>query len=766
MQHWKIAGIAATLIIILMPPVYFLRHADRPLVDRKIETAFIGAKRCATCHRPEYEKWRNSHHDLAMDVATDKTVLGNFNGAEFENLGVRSKFYRKDGKFFVHTQGPGGRMGEYEITHTFGVYPLQQYLIPFPGGRMQCLPIAWDVPKKQWYHLYPEQPIDPDDWLYWTNAGQNWNGMCAECHSTNLKKGFDIETDTYRTTWSEIDVSCEACHGPGSGHAAWAEIPEMGRPEIKNRALTVQTSDITSLAQVELCAPCHSRRSSLGDNTHTGGNFLNGYVPQLINQGMYFADGQILEEVYVYGSFLQSKMFDRDVRCSDCHDVHSIKTVKEGNGLCLQCHRADLYDTKTHHFHKKKGEPGDPLRSETGEILFDVGTGAQCVQCHMPGRVYMGVDYRPDHSFRIPRPDFSIRMGVPNACNRCHVKKSNQWSQDHLTRWYGTKYKPHWATIIDAGRKRIPEAQKELTMLGDDRLYPTIARATAMSLLGAYSDTLTVQAFERALNDESAMMRHAAVRNFPPMDPERLVQRMAPLLYDPIRSVRIEAARRLAEIPQRRLGQDLEKVYQRVLGEYRTTMEYSADFSASRLNLGNLYASLGQLDKAEENYRKAIQIDTLFYPAKVNLAMLYNRMGKNSPAEKLLRQVAEAHPELYEIQYSMGLLLAEEKKYEEAAQYLAVAAGGIPGRARIHYNLGLLLSQLKRNVQAEAALKKAVAIEPGNMDYLFGLADFYIKHGMLNRAKPVAEQMIRRHPSNKLGNQLLDLINKRLRTNG
>ena len=766
MQRWKITGIFATVIIILMPPVYLLRYFNRPSIDRKTRATFIGAKKCATCHRQEYEKWRNSHHDLAMDVAADNTVLGNFNDAEFEIFGVRSRFYRKEGKFLVHTQGPGGRMEAYEITHTFGVYPLQQYLIPFPGGRKQCLPIAWDVPKKRWYHLYPKEPIDPNDWLYWTNAGQNWNGMCAECHSTNLKKGFDSKADTYETGWSEIDVSCEACHGPGSRHAAWAEIPEMGRPEIKNRALAVQTAGISSSDQVELCAPCHSRRSSLGDNTHTGGNFLNGFVPQSLNRGMYFPDGQILEEVYVYGSFLQSKMYNREVRCSDCHDVHSIKTVKEGNGLCLQCHRGDLYDTRDHHFHKMKGEKGDPLRSATGEILFEVGTGAQCAQCHMPGRVYMGIDYRPDHSLRIPRPDLSSDVGVPNACNRCHAEKSNQWSQEYITKWYGTKYKPHWGTIIDAGRKRVPEAVKNLVRLGSDRLYPTIARATAMSLLEAYSDTVTVQTFEHALSDESAMIRHAAVRHFPPLDPKKLVPRISPLLYDPIRSVRLEAVRRLAEIPQLKLGGDLESVYQRVLGEYKGAMEYSADFSASRLNLGNLYVNLGEIKKAEENFKAEIQIDADFYPAKVNLAMLYNRMGKNSHAEKLLRAVVGRHPELYEIQYSLGLLLAEDKNYREAAHYLASAAEGRPNHSRIHYNLGLLLSRLDRLSEAESALQRALAIEPDNMDYLYGLTDFYMKRGMLRKARLAARQMTIRHPSNRLGHQLLDLINRRLGADG
>jgi hypothetical protein len=244
-------------------------------------------------------------------------------------------------------------MGDFEVTHTFGWNPLQQYLVPFAGGRMQCLPIAWDVNARRWYHLYPDQPINPKDWLYWTNAALNWNGMCATCHSTRLQKNYDVKTDTYRTSWSDINVGCEACHGPGSNHVKWAELPDMARPSVQNYDLAVRTSQLKSREAVELCAPCHSRRAILGDYTHIEPDLLDTMLPSLLTQDLYFADGQILEEVYAYGSFTQSKMYQRDVRCGDCHNVHSIKRVKEGNDLCLQCHRADDYDTRQHHFHKK-----------------------------------------------------------------------------------------------------------------------------------------------------------------------------------------------------------------------------------------------------------------------------------------------------------------------------------------------------------------------------------------------------------------------------
>jgi tetratricopeptide (TPR) repeat protein len=584
--------------------------------------------------------------------------------------------------------------------------------------------------------------------------------MCAECHSTNLKKNYDLKTDSYRTTWSEIDVSCEACHGPGSLHVAWAELPDMARPVAEDYRLMVKTSGINSRDQVELCAPCHSRRAILGDYTHAEPDLMDTMLPSLLDEGLYFADGQILEEVYVYGSFTQSKMYGREVRCSDCHDVHSIKTVKSGNELCLQCHRAGVYDTKAHHFHKKKGEKGDPIQSADGRVLFDVGTGAQCVQCHMPGRYYMGNDYRPDHSFRIPRPDLSLKLGTPNACNRCHTDKSNRWSDEYFTRWYGPGRRAHYGTIIDAGRKQLPEAFKDLVRLAGDPLYPVIVRATALSLLGPYPPSQTSAAYELALYDDEALIRRTAVDHLNTPDLRRRTALLTSALYDPVQAVRTEAARHMTEIPTLELDVGQQKVFQDALVEYRGSMEYSADFAFGRYNLGNLFTNLKQPDKAVENYRAAIGIDNRFYPAKVNLAMLYNQMGRKDEAEVLLREVVSAQPELYEVQYSLGLLLAEKNEFSEAARYLEMAASGMPGRARVYYNLGLLRQHLKRDTEAEAALLTALEIEPDNLDYLYALADHYLKTQKRGRARRIAEQMIAKHPDKSIGYEILSILDK------
>ncbi len=766
MKSWKITGFVAAVIIVISIPLYVLKvhHLRVDQVRQEAPAAFVGTAKCATCHKREYDLWKGSHHDHAMEVAAEGTVLGNFNDARFKHFGVVSRFYRKNGKFFVTTQGPAGKMGDFEITHTFGWYPLQQYLVPFPGGRLQCLPIAWDVKKKQWYHLNPSAPVEPNDWLYWTNAGQNWNGMCAECHSTDLKKNFDIQTNAYQTAWSDIDVGCEACHGPGSRHVAWAELPDMARPPAANYDLIVQTSGIGSRELVELCAPCHSRRAALGDYTHAEPDLLDSMLPSLLAEGLYFPDGQILEEVYVYGSFTQSKMYHRDVRCSDCHEVHSGKRVREGNALCLQCHRAGQYDTREHHFHKNRGEEGEPIRSRDGAVLFEVGTGAECVQCHMPGRVYMGIDYRPDHSFRIPRPDLSVALGVPNACNRCHVDKDAAWSDETITKWYGPGRRFHYGTLIQAGRNRELPAGPDLIALSGDPLYPAIVRATALSLLGAYPEKEAARAFEQALMNEEALIRRAALEHIPVTDHRRAAALFIPMLYDPVKAVRIEAARRLVGEPSRSLRSDQRRVYETALTEFQEAMEYSGDFASGQYNLANLYAALNRPEEAIRYYRGAIAIDTLFYPAKVNLAMLYNRMGRKEEAEVLLREVIDQEPQLHDIVYSLGLLLAEEKRYGEAILFLQRAAENMPERARVHYNLGLLLSQLKRDLDAEAALKKTLEIEPGNLDFLYALAEFYIKRGRFEEAKPLAAEMAAKHPSNPIGRDLLDFLNQKAKT--
>ncbi|MCP3888415.1 MAG: tetratricopeptide repeat protein [Desulfobulbaceae bacterium] len=739
-------------ILILLSPFFYLQRSNHSIavVDEQ-QDQFIGSKVCASCHKGVYEKWQNSHHDLAMAVATNEIVKGDFNDSVYFDKynNVTSRFFREGDKYFVETEDSESELERFEITHTFGVYPLQQYLIPFEGGRLQCLNIAWDDQKKVWYRLPPYEVNGPSDWLHWTKGGQNWNGMCAECHSTSLKKNYDKKSNSYTTTWAEINVGCEACHGPGSRHKNWAEQPAMGRATLVNAGLTVTSKNLSAKNQAALCAPCHSRRFQLGDNNHSEGELLDKLVPSLLDEGLYYPDGQIIEEVYVYGSFSQSKMYQKGVRCSDCHDPHSLRPHAEKNELCLQCHRKEEYDTETHHFHKKtyQGKPSD---------------GYLCVKCHMPGQYYMGIDYRPDHSLRVPRPDLSQKLATPNSCSTqdCHGNKPLDWVVENYTKWYGTKRKPHYGEIFSQARKGSLVNSAELQGLAEDNLLPAIVRATAISLLRNYPGPETLKTFILSLQDSEALIRYTALRNLSQLSNERLVKLVAPKLYDSVKAVRIEAASILAKVPLDELRPADRKLQQQSLAEYRRAMLYNSDFAPQRYNLGNLALSQGDVDGAKTFFREAIAIDTLFYPAKVNLAMQLNREGQNKEAEKLLQEVVSEHPNLYEISYSLGLLQAELGKYREAALSLGNAADGMPQYSRARYNQALAYMKLQDWVQAEKRLVQALEVDSGNRQYFITLTNFYLRNNRHDKVKVLAETILSRFPDHPEANEIKQLLQR------
>jgi len=756
LHNWRIAAAVALAVIVLAIPMYVVRELQRddPTASAlPAQSSFVGRSACIECHTDAYEQWLGSDHDNAMDMATEATVLGDFDDAEFTHAGITSRFYRKDEGFYVFTEGPGGEMAEFEIQYTFGIEPLQQYLVPFPGGRLQALPVAWDTEREQWFTLNPNTVIAPDDWLHWTRNGQNWNGMCAECHSTNLQKNFDAETGTFDTTWSEIDVSCEACHGPGSRHVAWAEVDPMGRELIDNYGLEVVSSGLDNRQYVDMCAPCHSRRSELPDYDHSQADLLQYHVPSLLDDGLYHPDGQILEEVYVWGSFVQSKMFLNGVKCGDCHDAHSLALHQEGNALCAQCHQPGTYDTTSHHFHQKVVE---------GEL----SDGALCIKCHMPEQPYMVIDYRADHSLRVPRPDLSESLRVPNSCSQsgCHDDQTIEWAVEAYTNWYGAARKPHYGEVLAAARARKPEAQGGLIALVEDPLNAPIVRATALRALAAYPPERNLPVIRRALFDEEALLRHTAVEAVVTESPEEMVELLAPLLFDPVRAVRMRAATRLAGVPQELLTGEQTAARERELESYVTAMRSMLDFASSGLNLGNLYEAQGDPGAAEEYYRKAIEVDDLFFPAKMNLAVLLSRSGQDEEAGSLLREVLADYPEQYDAAYSLALLLVASGRREEALQYLDQAAQGLPDRSRIHYNRGLLLVQMGRDADAEAALRTALRIEPESIDYLYALIDFCARRGRLEEALELARRMVEAHPGNRMGYDLRDAIADRIKS--
>lgn len=640
----------------------------------------MGSDRCRSCHPKAFAAWKGSNHAKAMQPAREGTVLGDFADAVLSERGKRWRFHRRGEKFLATGEGPDGAVHEYELAFTFGVEPLQQYLVPFPGGRLQCLPAAWDVAGRRWFLVSRTPDAPPSDWLHWTRPGQTWNAMCADCHSTAVQKRYDPVADAYDTSWAEISVGCEACHGPGSRHVAWADVPAMARTPSATFDLVTPTSALTSAQQVALCAPCHARRAQFADQGRPGGELLDRYIPSLLSAGVFHADGQIEDEDFELQAFAQSKMHASGVRCGSCHDVHSGKRHEAGNALCTRCHRAETYDARSHHFHQPvwRGK---------------ANAGALCVSCHMPGRTYMGVHFRRDHSIRVPRPDLARALGSPDACSAagCHADRPAAWVALRYARWFGESRKPHYGSILEAGRRGGPEAVEPLQRLARDPLRPALARATALELLDAGAGS-SLAALQRALSDPDPLLRLAAVTRVA-ADPARLATLLGPLLRDPVRAVRAEAAARLAGEAAERLPESLRKAHAQAIEEYEAAQRYMSDLPSGPYNLGNLRAVQGRLQEAEEEYRRALQLDGQFHLARVNLAVLLAGEGRGAEAEPLLREVHAAEPGSATVALDLGLLLAERGNRREAEGAFRAALTADPRLAAAAYNLAVLVGE-------------------------------------------------------------------------
>ena len=679
--------------------------AVEPAVARP--AGYVGSDACAACHAKESAAWAKSQHKAAMELPSASTMLGNFDDASYTKDGVTSRFTRRGDDWFVRTDGPDGKLTDYRVEYTFGVYPLQQYLVDIGRGRLQALSVAWDsraaaVGGQRWFHLYPGERIDHRDELHWTGRQQNWNYMCADCHATDLQKNYDRATDTFATRWAEIGVGCEGCHGPGSAHVEWARTAQRapaGATAKVDNGLTVHFDERRANlwridpatgnaarshprrvdAEVEVCAQCHSRRGQFSNGYHPGERLLDHYLPALITTGLYYPDGQQRDEVYNWGSFLTSRMYSKGVTCGDCHDPHTGKTRAAGNTLCAQCHLASKYDSPQHHFHPA-GTPG-----------------AQCAACHMPTTTYMVVDPRHDHGFRIPRPDLTRTIGVPNACNQCHADRDAAWSEAEIR----TRY-PHpktgfqdFATVFADADRGDPAATIGLVQLVANQDESAIARASALSRLGRLGGENAALAAEAALRDPSGLVRHAAIGVYETVPPE---QRMAlvPLLDDPLRAVRMQAARVLAPVPASALGPAGAAAYDRAAAEYVAGEQFNGDRPESRTNLGTYLAERGRYMESEAEFRSAIETDPRYVPAWVNLADLLRMRGREDAAEATLRDGLEQAPRDAMLHHSLGLSLVRQHRDAEALAELRKASELDPGNARFAEVYGIAKAELSQ----------------------------------------------------------------------
>lgn len=700
----------------------------RPTVE---PATFTGSEACQYCHTPVYEAWLSSQHHQAMMPIPGSPVLGDFNHTTLTHHGQQTEFLMKDNRPIIRTDQQTQSPAELELHYTFGIFPLQQYLAPLPDGRWQALPFAWDsraadAGGQRWFHLYAGEAIVPGDVLHWNSPSHNANHMCIECHTTGFRKNHDPGTGRFASSWTEAGVGCEGCHGPGSRHIAWARSPDKSAFSNKGwetdlasggMALWQRQSGSTpphrstpaNHTQVERCAQCHSRRSRIHADDYST-TYLDNFIPALLDETLYHADGQIQDEVFEYGSFLQSRMHQAGVTCSNCHDAHRGTLVTEGNGLCLQCHSTE-HDSPAHTLHSS-GTPG-----------------SFCVDCHMPATVYMQVDARRDHSFRKPRPDLHESLGTPDACTGCHQDKSPGWASAVLDQRRGETWRtPHYGPTLAQARLGLPGVYNTLLTLINDSSEPAIVRATATSLLPQFPTRDYRQVLARQLAQADPLLRLAALRaseNLPAAERSMLL----PLLDDSVRSVRLETVRLVADLPEARQH----PAFAAARREYLESQQLHSDRAPALVALAALAIREADWPTAETHLRKALQQEPYYIPAAINLADLYRQRGRDSEGDAVLKAALAKSPANPELNLAYGLRLVRAQDVNTAKQYLEAATR--EGRdPYYHYVYALALEPVSL-AESLQVIDAGIALPAYRRELYLAGVEFALKNGEQERAK-------------------------------
>lgn len=716
--------------------------ADAPDAGERTAAVFVGSDACSTCHADQARAWQSSHHHAALQRASSDTVLGDFADAELTRGGVTTRFFRRDGEYWIATDGVDGAVRDFRVSYTFGVDPLQQYLVDLDGGRYQAVTIAWDTrPAEQggqrWFDLHPDEVIAPDDPLHWTKVSYNWNSSCADCHSTNLVKNLDPATGSFATTFSGDNVGCEGCHGAGSLHVAAPTEARLtlGRNErawilAAGARIAQRVPSTVGDAENEVCAQCHSRRAQLSDAYEPGAPLLDSYRPALLDVGLYHADGQILDEVFEYGSFVQSRMHAAGVTCSDCHDPHSGSVRAAGNALCTSCHLQSAFDTAEHHHHA------------AGQ------SGSLCADCHMRERTYMVVDPRHDHSFRVPRPDLSVKLGVPNACNDCHADRTATWAAETVASWFpaGRSGTFHYGEALQVGRSWAADRNALLKRVIEDDALPAIARATAVSLLAAQLDDADIELVGNQLRDDAPLVRLAAIEALASAPVGTRVDLVQRFLSDPAAELRMAAARVL--IPARdALTEPRRRDLDAALAELTSAQEFNSDRVEGLLNLGNLQTEMRRLAEAETTYTRALERHPEFAPVYVNLAEVYRLRGRENDAEALLRRGIDVHPQDPSLRHALGLSLVRSNRLEDALTSLREASDLGRQDPLYAYVYGVALNSTGATDQALAVLADGHDRFPGYAPLLVALASIHRDAGNLEAARNYVLRLLDLTPS-------------------
>jgi len=719
--------ITVALLICLFVFFYCCVESTKPEVT--VAATYVGSQKCQSCHPKEYSNYLLSDHFHAMDSALPRSIRGDFNNSFFVYYGDTSFFYKKGAQYYVRTKDSTGKKKDFLISFTFGWQPLQQYLVSFPDGRIQALPFCWDTRPKEkggqhWFHIYGKEKILPGDELFWTDVNQNWNYMCADCHTTDYFKNFDVSNNTFHSSWSEGTVSCESCHGPASNHLEWTQ-KKYANDSLKGFAINLASEKLNwkldttkgiaypdkivqNTTLIETCARCHARASRITDFYFHGQPFLQTHIPSTINTQSYYIDGQIKEEDYEYGSFLQSRMYAMGVTCINCHDAHTMHLIATGNQVCFSCHAPEKFDVPEHTHHQVNS------------------TGAQCANCHMPVTNFMVIDARRDHSIRIPRPDLSEKMNTPNACNKCHTDQPVSWATKYFLQWYGNKLPQNktYAELMSAVSKNTAESETALNDLLGSKSYPAIIQATALERYTQFYSPRILEQVKNYLQSADPNLRLNALHAAGNLPQDVLLQLVVPLMDDPIISVRTEAMNTIAPL-YAQLDDSRKQRFDAVMNEYLTIQRNLGDRPESYLNQGIVLAATGRTSEAEQVYLFGLKRFPKFIGYYGNLADLYRAENNETKAKEYLDKGLSVQPGNPDLHYAIALWYERSKDRAAGLMELKKAADLNPSEASFTYGYALALQDAKQVQKAISTLENFTAKYGNDPLILGGLISIY-----------------------------------------
>ncbi len=755
-----------------------------PVADADAFAPYAGSESCRECHREAYDQWRASHHGLAErapDPARDEAAFAP--ARRFAHATQESAVGGGGGAYSIAAVGLSRQVETAAVVRVIGHEPLRQFLVAAPGGRLQTHEASYDPQHDAWFNVYGTEDRQPGEWGHWTGRGMNWNSMCASCHNTRVRKNYDGVSDAYRTTMAERSVGCEACHGPLKAHVEWSRA----HPNTRQTDPTLPV--MTPTRYLDTCASCHARRMELTGDFVPGDRFDDHYLLTLVDDSdLYYPDGQVRDENYEYAALLGSRMQHAGIRCGDCHQPHSAKTLLPGNLLCMRCHTAGGYtnapviDPVAHGLHKvdarygfanaeqalaqarqakalgaasrtkslpveREAVPSAGNSNALPAAIPDVAAlaargreavwadGGECVNCHMPQTIYMQRHRRHDHGQTIPDPLLTKEHGIPNACNRCHTDKSVDWALEWTTAWYGDKMdRPsrRRAQVIASARAGEATARDELLDLlaSDPNPY---WQAVAAGLLEPWGGEPRVAAALRAASAHSnALVRAQVARALSPEEPALIA-----LLDDPVRAVRYAAAwaRRGGLDPGSTAGRELQ-----------TVLDYVADQPLGQMQAGAYALAQGDLARAAAHYRKAVDWDPNSAPIRHDAAVVFSQLGQADQAVAQLEAACRLEPANGEFRYKLALAWNESGRADRAIANLQEAVRLDPLHARAWYNLGLALAGENQFPSAAEALGRAAALDPGP-DAPYALATVYARAGNRPAALAAVNQALQRAPS-------------------